>query len=65
MDLSNEDIEALRIVAESDLRSSRWANKLLESIEGYSSYDSPDREKTHTEPTEITETESEKGILAY
>lgn len=46
-DLDKEDIEALRVLAQSNLRCAKYAEKILESTEGVSSY-SPEKPQ---EPT--------------
>ncbi|WP_141134091.1 hypothetical protein [Halorubrum ezzemoulense] len=65
MDLDNEELESLRIIAESDLRSSKWAKELLESIEGYESYTLKESHEPDITPENDTQNEPERSVFAY
>lgn len=64
MDLNDEDIEALRTVANADCSASWIAQTVLKS-EGYSSYSVEKSNESHATANTTTHNEREKGILAY
>ena len=64
-DLTDEDIESLRIVANSDLRSAKYASKLCESFNIDTSPEPGEPIETTENPTEPTESEPSGSIFAY
>jgi hypothetical protein len=72
--LTEEDIESLKIVAQADCNSSKWAQKLLETCEGYESHDTDESRQNPTvsntvdskgtQEPQSTEPEK-KGIFAF
>lgn len=63
-DLDKDDIEALRIVAQSDLSASWIAKELLQSVEGDTSYST----ENPTEPSTEADNEAQnpkESIFAY
>lgn len=57
--------EELRILAESDLRVSKYADRLLSLIEEDTSQPSPEPIKHDTNQSEAIETDSERSLMAY
>ena len=62
-DLTQEDIEALRTLANSELRSAKYASKVLESFNIDTSETTPEPGKTLESPTEPTEPKG--SVFAY
>jgi len=64
MELSDKEIESLRIVAESDCSASWIAERILES-EGHSSYSSAKPQEPHAMPESEPENDTERSLFAY
>lgn len=67
-DLEEEDIEALRVLAQSDLRCAKYAQKLLEAFDldtGNSIQTENESTQSDITPAVDPANESEEGIFAY
>ena len=64
-DLTQEDIESLKTVANSDLRSAKYASKLCESFNIDTSPEPGEPIETTENPTEATEKQPEGSVFAY
>lgn len=71
-DLLQDNRETLEALAQSDLRTAKWAQKLLDSLEGDSSYSTSEPTETNVDrdispqnPPEEQSTEPEGSIFAY
>jgi hypothetical protein len=64
-DLSDEDINSLRTLANSELPVAKYASKLCESFNIDTSQTTPEPEKTLDASTDTPETQEEGSIFAY
>ncbi|QAY20187.1 hypothetical protein [Halorubrum ezzemoulense] len=64
-DLTQEDIEALRTLANSELRSAKYASKLCESFDIDTTKTTTNTQEPAESLTEPAETQEEGSIFAY
>lgn len=64
-DKLKENREHLKVLAKSDLRCSKYAKRLLESIEGYQSDISEEPERNNPNGIQASSEGNERSVFAY